>query len=120
MAITDRHAHWENVYTTKAEAEVSWFQESPAVSLALIQATGVPGDAAIVDIGGGASRLVDALLHDGYSAVTVLDLSDHALAAARPNSAAARHRCSGLPPMSPRGSPPRLSMSGMTGPPSIS
>lgn len=83
MAITDRHAHWENVYTTKAEAEVSWFQESPAVSLALIQATGVPGDAAIVDIGGGASRLVDALLHDGYSAVTVLDLSDHALAAAR-------------------------------------
>jgi trans-aconitate methyltransferase len=83
MAITDRHAHWQNVYTTKAEAEVSWFQANPAVSLALIHATGVPRDAAIVDVGGGASRLVDALLQDGYSAMTVLDLSEQALATAK-------------------------------------
>jgi SAM-dependent methyltransferase len=82
MVDWDRRTHWENVYTAKAENEVSWFQESPAVSLELIHATGMPKNAAIVDIGGGASRLVDALLQEGYRAVTVLDLSKHALAIA--------------------------------------
>lgn len=80
MDTSERRVHWENVYTTKAEDQVSWFQVSPAVSLELIDAAGVPKNAAIVDIGGGASRLVDALLQDGYSAVTVLDLSERALA----------------------------------------
>jgi SAM-dependent methyltransferase len=70
---------WENVYQTKGEHEVSWFQESPTVSLELIRATGVTTDASILDIGGGASRLVDALLHRGFSDITVLDLSEKAL-----------------------------------------
>jgi SAM-dependent methyltransferase len=83
MGSSERRTHWENVYATKAENEVSWFEETPAASLELIQATGVRKNAAIVDIGGGASRLVDALLHEGYSAVTVLDISEHALAAAK-------------------------------------
>jgi 2-polyprenyl-3-methyl-5-hydroxy-6-metoxy-1,4-benzoquinol methylase len=83
MADSERRSHWENVYKTKAENEVSWFQESPTVSLELIHATGVPKDAAIIDIGGGASRLVDALLQEGYGAVTVLDLSEQALASAK-------------------------------------
>jgi hypothetical protein len=79
----ERRAHWENVYTTKREDEVSWFQESPAPSLDLIRATGVGPDAAVIDIGGGASRLVDALLDEGFSAVTVLDLSERAGGLAR-------------------------------------
>jgi len=76
----DRHSHWENVYATKGERDVSWFQESPAISLDLIHATGVKADASIIDIGAGASRLVDALLDEGFEAVTVLDLSEKALA----------------------------------------
>ncbi len=83
MSNTQRHAHWETVYQTKGERDVSWFEESPVVSLDLIRATGVTAAASIVDIGGGASRLVDGLLDAGFSAVTVLDLSEHALAAAQ-------------------------------------
>ena len=79
MSNIETQAHWENVYQTKGEHEVSWFQESPTISLELIRATGVNTDASVIDIGGGASRLVDALLNEGYSAVTVLDLSERAL-----------------------------------------
>jgi hypothetical protein len=66
MSDLERQAHWENVYRTKGERDVSWFQESPAISLDLIHATGVKPDASIIDIGGGASRLVDALLDEGF------------------------------------------------------
>ena len=79
----DRQAHWESVYTTKTEKEVSWFEESPTISLDLIRSTGAGLDAPIIDIGGGASRLVDALVDDGFEAVTVLDLSKTALARAK-------------------------------------
>jgi 2-polyprenyl-3-methyl-5-hydroxy-6-metoxy-1,4-benzoquinol methylase len=82
MSDTNRKAHWENVYSTKGENEVSWFQESPAPSLELIELARPALDAAIVDIGGGASRLVDQLLARGFTNVTVLDLSEAALAAA--------------------------------------
>ena len=78
-----RQAHWENVYQTKSEREVSWFQDDPAPSLELIALTGATQGSAIIDIGGGASRLVDALLARAYQDVTVLDLSGAALAAAR-------------------------------------
>jgi len=83
MSDLNRGAHWENVYRTKGEREVSWFQETPDVSLALIAAAGAAHDSAIIDIGGGASRLVDALLDAGYTDVTVLDVSDAALVAAK-------------------------------------
>ena len=83
MATGERQAHWDHVYASKAEEEVSWFETSPAMSLELIHATAVPRDAPVIDIGGGASRLVDTLLDEGYSAVTVLDLSEQALAKAR-------------------------------------
>lgn len=76
---TDRQAHWQNVYATKAEKEVSWFQENPAPSLDLIAATGISADAAIIDVGGGASRLVDSLLEQGFCRVAILDLSAKAL-----------------------------------------
>ena len=71
--------HWQDVYAKKAETEVSWFQEEPAASLAFIHRCGAGKDVPIIDIGGGESRLVDRLLDGGYSDVTVLDLSEHAL-----------------------------------------
>jgi len=75
--------HWETVYTTKATDTVSWFQEHARLSLDLIHATGAGRDAGIIDVGGGASRLVDDLLSEGYSDLTVLDLSAAAMQAAR-------------------------------------
>jgi SAM-dependent methyltransferase len=83
MGDTDRGAHWENVYRTKDEREVSWFQETPTISLELIRSAGATRSSAIIDVGGGASRLVDALVDEGYEAVTVLDLAESALAAAK-------------------------------------
>lgn len=81
--MSDRTTHWQNVYATKGEAEVSWFQASPAISLEMVRAASPDRVAAIIDIGGGASRLVDALLQDGYRNVAVLDLSANALDAAK-------------------------------------
>jgi SAM-dependent methyltransferase len=78
-----RKTHWEAVYTTKGEREVSWFQENPAPSLELIALAGLSADAAVIDIGGGASRLVDAFVERKIGKVTVLDLSAAALDAAR-------------------------------------
>lgn len=75
--------HWEKVYTTKAADAVSWFQPHADLSVGLITATGVGLDAAIIDVGGGASTLVDDLLVMGYANLWVLDLSAAALAAAR-------------------------------------
>lgn len=75
--------HWEKVYASKAATEVSWFQPHAQLSLKLIRDAGVPASASIIDVGGGASTLVDDLLAAGYASVTVLDLSGSALAAAR-------------------------------------
>lgn len=83
MSTQQRQAHWQNVYQTKGEREVSWFQESPEISLDLIRATGVGPDGPIIDIGGGASRLVDVLLDAGFISITVLDLSEKALEASK-------------------------------------
>ena len=83
METESRQSHWENVYTSKGEHEVSWFQESPAPSLALIAEIGAAPTSGIIDIGGGASRLVDRLIEQGFSDITVLDLSAAALDAAK-------------------------------------
>jgi SAM-dependent methyltransferase len=83
MSSMNRSAHWENVYTTKGENEVSWFQEKPTPSLELIDLAQLTPASAIVDIGGGASRLVDRLVARGFQNVTVLDLSESALGAAK-------------------------------------
>jgi len=82
MAVS-RQAHWNHVYDTKSGKELSWFQESPSVSLDLIREAGAEPDGAIIDIGGGESRLADALLDEGFHDVTVLDISASALAAAK-------------------------------------
>jgi ubiquinone/menaquinone biosynthesis C-methylase UbiE len=78
-----RKAHWEDVYTRKGETEVSWFQENPAPSLELIAQIGATPASAIIDVGGGASRLVDKLIEKGFQDVTVLDLSEAALGTAK-------------------------------------
>jgi 2-polyprenyl-3-methyl-5-hydroxy-6-metoxy-1,4-benzoquinol methylase len=83
MNDSNRKAHWETVYTTKAENEVSWFQENPAPSLELIGLAQPTPQSAIVDIGGGASHLVDSLVARGFSHVTVLDISQAALDVAK-------------------------------------
>jgi SAM-dependent methyltransferase len=83
MNDVSRQAHWDNVYTTKGEKDVSWYQDSPTPSLDLIALTGLSGHADIIDIGGGASRLVDSLLLRNFDRLTVLDLSSAALDAAR-------------------------------------
>lgn len=70
--------HWEQVYRDKAEDTVSWFQVHPQLSLELIRAHTKPGEP-IIDVGGGASRLVDHLLAEGYTDLTVLDLAETAL-----------------------------------------
>jgi ubiquinone/menaquinone biosynthesis C-methylase UbiE len=78
-----RRQHWEKVYATKGESEVSWFQQTPAPSLELIELAGAIQGSAIIDIGGGASRLVDNLVSRRCRDLTVLDLSAAALDSAR-------------------------------------
>jgi SAM-dependent methyltransferase len=76
-------AHWDTIYATKAPDAVSWYQAEPSVSRELIEATGSGHDARIIDVGGGASILVDHLLKDGFERLGVLDLSSVALDAAQ-------------------------------------
>lgn len=76
-------SHWEQVYASKSPTEVSWFQPHAERSLRLIQEARMAAPVRIIDVGGGASTLVDDLLDAGYGDVTVLDLSAHALAAAQ-------------------------------------
>ncbi|MGJ4943319.1 class I SAM-dependent methyltransferase [Bradyrhizobium sp. HKCCYLS1011] len=87
--MSDRTSHWQAVYTSKAETEVSWYQDNPATSLRLIRDANAAPASRLIDIGGGASRLVDALLAAGYRALTVLDISAAALEAARARLGAA-------------------------------
>lgn len=83
MPEADRQTHWNTIHATRAENEVSWFQAEPAHSLELIRDAGATPASAIIDIGGGASRVVDALLAAGYRDLTVLDLAAPALERAR-------------------------------------
>jgi SAM-dependent methyltransferase len=79
----DRQEYWSQIYQTKGSQDVSWYQRRPDLSLALIAASGVGKDACIIDVGGGASTLVDFLLDDGYTRLAVLDLSGVALSISR-------------------------------------
>ena len=83
MTASERQSHWQNVYLSKGEQQVSWTQFDPQPSFGLIEKFARDRGVSIVDIGGGASRLVDALLAHGFAAVTVLDLSEAALQSAK-------------------------------------
>jgi SAM-dependent methyltransferase len=77
--MSNRRSHWEQVYGAKKPGEVSWFQPSPGRSLALIEALRLGSDAAIIDVGAGASALVDGLLDRGFGRVTAMDIAVAAL-----------------------------------------
>lgn len=77
--MTERTQHWENIYRSKSPQKVSWYQENPALSLRLIADADIGLDASIIDVGGGASKLVDELCAAGYSDISVLDISGAAL-----------------------------------------
>lgn len=79
----DRKTHWQNVYKDKSSLDVSWYQKEPTLSLELFHSAKVKSDDAIIDVGGGASVLVDYLYKEGFSNLTVLDISENALASAR-------------------------------------
>jgi SAM-dependent methyltransferase len=79
----ERKAHWEGVYASRQPTEVSWYQVEPTRSLELLRAEGAGSDTEIIDIGGGDSTFVDAVLAARLGRVTVLDISGAALARAR-------------------------------------
>jgi len=79
----DRAGHWQTVYRDTAADAVSWFQPVAATSLDLIERLAPGRDAAIVDVGGGTSRLIDGLLETGYRDISVLDVAENALAISR-------------------------------------
>jgi 16S rRNA A1518/A1519 N6-dimethyltransferase RsmA/KsgA/DIM1 with predicted DNA glycosylase/AP lyase activity len=76
-------SHWEKIYATKRQDEVSWYQPTPGVSLDFINELNIPKDAAIIDVGGGDSYLVDNLLAAGFTDITVLDISEEAITRTR-------------------------------------
>jgi SAM-dependent methyltransferase len=75
--------HWARLWDARGEEDVSWFQAWPERSIRMIAAAGAERDTRIVDVGGGASRLVDLLLDAGYRHLTVLDIAGPALERAR-------------------------------------
>jgi len=83
MISQDKKQHWENVFATKAETEVSWFQNYPKTSVEFLELFNLPLDANIIDIGGGDSHFVDALIEKGYKNIYVLDISVNALLRAK-------------------------------------
>jgi uncharacterized UPF0146 family protein len=89
---TTNQQHWETIYQTKTPNEVSWTQKIPTISLQLIAKTGVNKHEPIIDVGGGDSNLVDYLLKDGYTNITVLDISASALERAKKRLGADAHK----------------------------
>jgi 2-polyprenyl-3-methyl-5-hydroxy-6-metoxy-1,4-benzoquinol methylase len=75
----DRRAHWEQVYTSKPSERLGWYKPRLQTSLEWISALGLDRGAPVIDVGGGASTLVDDLLDQGYTAITVLDLAEPAI-----------------------------------------
>ena len=79
----DKKVHWENVFATKKETEVSWYQQKPETSIQFFVENNIPKDAKIIDIGGGDSYLIDSLLELGYTNLFLLDISSAALERAK-------------------------------------
>jgi 2-polyprenyl-3-methyl-5-hydroxy-6-metoxy-1,4-benzoquinol methylase len=75
--------HWENVYNTKKENEVSWYQNTPQKSIDLIKSINLDLESNIIDVGAGDSRLVDNLISLGFKNITVLDISSKSIEKAK-------------------------------------
>ncbi len=80
---TQDKIYWDNIYNTKSEVEVSWFQPYPETSMGFVELFKLPVTANIIDIGGGDSHFVDALLEKGYQNIWVLDISANAIEKAK-------------------------------------
>ncbi len=85
-------SHWDDVYRTKSSHSVSWFQADPRPSLDAIERLGLSADSAFIDVGGGASTLVDDLLHRGWTDLSVLDIAAPALEVGKARLAEAAER----------------------------
>jgi len=83
MKVFDRRSHWQNIYKEKSALDVSWYQKEPTLSLELVRSTQIACDDSIIDVGGGASALVDYLYKEGFRRLAVLDISENALASAK-------------------------------------
>jgi SAM-dependent methyltransferase len=83
MMTTDRKIHWEHVYSARGETDVSWYQREPKLSLELIRGVAPVKGGRLIDVGGGASVLVDRLLDLPFEEIAVLDISETALGKAK-------------------------------------
>jgi len=75
--------HWQSVYSSKSAREVGWFQAQHEVSIEFISNSGIAKDARILDVGSGATTLLDDLLKEGYSNIVAMDISASALAVSK-------------------------------------
>ena len=80
---TEQQAHWTRVYEEKAPSAVSWYQAEPEPSLRALERFGIQPSSSLIDVGGGASNLIDALLERGWNDLTILDIAPSALDATR-------------------------------------
>lgn len=78
-----KQEHWDTVFTNKSSNEVSWTQEYPRISMQFISEINLPKTAKILEVGGGEGFLVDALLDEGFTDITVIDISEKALEKAK-------------------------------------
>ena len=83
MTRSDEDGHWTHVYVAKAPTTVSWYQETPEPSLRALERFGASPSSSLIDVGGGASNLIDALLEQGWQDLTVLDIAAPALEASK-------------------------------------
>ena len=89
IAVDDTMEHWNLAYARRGVTGVSWYEPTPRVSWEIISSLGVPLDGPVVDVGGGASGLAEVLVRNGYSDVTVVDVSDLAVREVEPKASAA-------------------------------
>ncbi|WP_217884255.1 hypothetical protein [Sphingobium sp. GW456-12-10-14-TSB1] len=88
---SEQQEHWDEVYRTKAPDHVSWYQASPEPTLRILDQFGSSASASLIDVGGGASTLIDSLVGHGWSELTVLDIAAPALDAAKARLGSAAH-----------------------------
>lgn len=82
-AVDEQRHHWDGIYGSKEPSQVSWYQPAPKVSIELIEALEIGVGTPVIDVGGGTSTLVEELLARKFADLTVLDISESALQAAR-------------------------------------
>jgi len=83
MKVISRKTYWKDIYTKKDLTKVSWVQEKPSISLAFINQLNIDKSAKILDVAGGNSNLVDFLLAEGYTQLSVLDIAEESLQVSR-------------------------------------